>query len=98
MRISDWSSDVCSSDIDDEQKAIYVIRARGGVPPMFAGGGGRVHTRARQRMRELLETAETPVYLDEVAQRFLHEARQASAQPNLTTAHTLTPVDRQSVM
>src|SRR3546814_4985005 len=112
MRISDWSSDVCFSDlkivnhysfyaafsseeefrivsgsktlgtlpvtqalivgqrilfagktwrvesIDDEQKAIYVIRARGGVPPMFAGGGGRVHTRVRQRMRELLRSEE----------------------------------------
>src|SRR3546814_17181875 len=42
--------------IDDEQKAIYVIRARGGVPPMFAGGGGRVHTRVRQRMRDRKST------------------------------------------
>lgn len=62
-------------DIDEGQKAIFVVRAAGGVPPVFSGGGGRTHTRVRQRMRELLESEDTPPYLDEVARRFLHEAR-----------------------
>jgi ATP-dependent Lhr-like helicase len=62
-------------EVDEEQKAIFVSRARGGAPPLFSGGAGRTHTRVRSRMRELLEAAEIPVYLDEVAQRFLVEAR-----------------------
>jgi ATP-dependent Lhr-like helicase len=62
-------------EIDEAQKAIFVVRAAGGVPPVFSGGGGRTHTRVRQRMRELLESSDTPPYLDEVARRFLKEAR-----------------------
>lgn len=62
-------------DIDEEQKVIFVARAGGGAPPLFSGGAGRTHTRVRQRMRQLLESAEVPAYLDEVAKRFLSEGR-----------------------
>jgi ATP-dependent Lhr-like helicase len=62
-------------EIDDEHKTIYVTRAGGGAPPLFSGGAGRIHTQVRQRMKELLESAEVPAYLDEVAKRFLAEAR-----------------------
>ncbi|MCB1863736.1 MAG: DEAD/DEAH box helicase, partial [Gammaproteobacteria bacterium] len=40
-------------EIDEAQKTIFVARAGGGTPPLFSGGAGRVHTRVRQRMREL---------------------------------------------
>ena len=72
-------------EVDDGQKAIYVTRTSGGVPPMFNGGVGRTHTRVRQRMRLLLESNEMPVFLDPVAQRFLSEARQAYLARNLST-------------
>ena len=62
-------------DIDEQQNTIFVFRAGGGVPPLFTGGTGRIHTRVRQRMREILEASEVPPYLDEVAQRFLAEGR-----------------------
>lgn len=62
-------------EIDDEQKTIYVTRTSGGSPPLFSGGVGRTHTRVRQRMKELLESTEVPPYLDQVAKRFLAEAR-----------------------
>lgn len=62
-------------EVDDEQKVIYVVRSGGGAPPLFSGGSGQVHTRVRQRMRELLESENTPSYLDAVARRFLAEAR-----------------------
>lgn len=65
----------CVEEIDDEQKTIYVKRASGGVPPLFMGGAGRTHTRVRQRMREVLESSDVPAYVDEVAKRFLAEAR-----------------------
>lgn len=61
--------------IDEEGKTIYVTHAPGGTPPLFSGGSGRTHTRVRQRMRELLEASEIPAFLDQVASRFLREAR-----------------------
>lgn len=69
-------------EVDESQKTIFVTRASGGVPPMFTGGVGRTHTRVRQRMRQLLESDEIPVFLDDVARRFLNEARQAYATRN----------------
>jgi ATP-dependent helicase Lhr and Lhr-like helicase len=72
-------------DVDEQHKTIFVTRALGGVPPSFNGGTGAVHSRVRQRMRELLESNELPVFLDQVAQRFLTEAREAYAQRNFKT-------------
>lgn len=62
-------------EVDEPQKAIFVTRTRGGVPPLFSGGAGRVHTVVRQRMRALLQTTEIPVFLDAVGKRFLEEGR-----------------------
>jgi ATP-dependent Lhr-like helicase len=59
----------------EQQKTIHVSRASGGAPPLFAGGPGRTHTRVRQRMRQLFRGEEQPAYLDNVARRFLDEAR-----------------------
>lgn len=73
-------------DIDEPQKTIFVVRAGGGTPPLFSGGAGRVHTRVRQRMRQLLESTEVPPYLDEVAKRFLAEARANYAARGLAEA------------
>lgn len=71
-------------EIDEEQKTIYVSRTKGGTPPIFSGGLGRVHTKVRQRMRVLLESSDNLSYLDAVAQRFLNEARQFYSSRNLT--------------
>lgn len=62
-------------DVDEDKKVIFVKRARGGAPPAFDGGRGRVHTKVRQRMHELLLSEETPGYLDKVAIKFLSQAR-----------------------
>lgn len=71
-------------DIDDEQKTIFVVRTGGGVPPLFSGGAGRTHTKVRQRMRQLLESTEVPPYIDEVAKRFLSQARANYANRGLS--------------
>lgn len=75
--------------VDEEQKTIYVTRAKGGTPPLFSGGGGRVHTRVRQEMRRLLESNEPEPYLDQVAQRFLNEGREYYAQRGLASEVSL---------
>lgn len=61
--------------IEEELKTIYVSRSKGGVAPAFSGGAGRVHTQVRQRMRDLYESLEVPVFLDRTARRFLEEGR-----------------------
>ncbi len=72
-------------EVDEEQKTIFVVRAGGGAPPLFSGGAGRTHTRVRQRMRQLLESEEVPLYLDELARRFLAEARANYVERALAT-------------
>lgn len=72
-------------DIEGEQKTIFVTRSKGGVPPLFSGGVGRTHTCVRQRMRQLLETADAPPFLDKVATKFLVEGRTNYAARNLAS-------------
>jgi len=74
-------------DIDEAQKTIFVARARGGVPPSFSGGSGRMHTRVHQRMRLVLESSDRPPFLDDVAARFLAEGRANYAARNLATEY-----------
>ncbi|MHB1677821.1 MAG: DEAD/DEAH box helicase [Sulfuriferula sp.] len=75
--------------VDEEQKTIYVTRTSGGVPPLFSGGGGRVDTKIRQHMRELLEESTIPAFLDETASRFINEARGNYKRFNLKNTRTL---------
>lgn len=76
-------------DIDEARRAIYVSHAAGGTQPLFAGGAGRTHTRIRQRMRELLASQEQPAYLDDVARRFLAEARLNYTARGLSATYVL---------
>jgi ATP-dependent Lhr-like helicase len=71
-------------EVDEEQHTIVVVPSRGGSPPLFSGGSGRTHTKVRYRMRQLLESADVPIYLDDVAKRFLAEARRNYARRNLS--------------
>lgn len=64
-------------EIDEAHKTIHAAPAKGGAPPLFNGGGGRVHTRVRQRMREIYLQTGALGYLDTEAQRFLEEGRAA---------------------
>lgn len=70
-------------EIDEPQKTIHVAPTKGGAPPLFNGGGGRVHTRVRSRMRELYLGRGPVGYLDSTAQRFLDEGRLAFSDLDL---------------
>src|SRR3546814_11456857 len=65
-------------DIDEAQKVIHVSPAKGGAPPLFSGGMGRVHTRVRQRMRAIYAATATLPSLDSPAQRSVPQGRQPS--------------------
>jgi ATP-dependent Lhr-like helicase len=71
-------------EIREDKKTIFVTHTSGGSPPLFSGGVGRLHTRVRQKMREVLQNDETYPFLDDVAKRFLEEARQAYASLKLS--------------
>lgn len=71
-------------DIEEEQKAIHVSPAKGGAPPLFNGGTGRIHTKVRQRMRDIYEGNSPTPFLDATAQRFVSEGRDAYEQMDLS--------------
>jgi len=64
-------------EIDTPHKTIHVCATKGGAPPLFNGGGGRVHTKVRERMREIYRSNSQLGYLDEIARRFVDEGRMA---------------------
>ena len=72
-------------EVDEQQKTIYVTRAKGGVPPAFSGGVGRTHTKVRQRMRELLGTTTELAFLDETAKKLVAEGREWFTRLELNT-------------
>lgn len=61
--------------IDEVGKLLELKKARGGAKPVFVGGAGRVHSRVRAKMRELLEGNMVPTFLNSTARHFLEEAR-----------------------
>lgn len=70
-------------DINEEQKVIHVAPAKGGAPPLFNGGAGRVHTKVRQRMRDIYERKVPTPFLDAIGNRFVSEGQDAYAQLEL---------------
>jgi len=72
-------------EVDEPQKTIHVVKSRGGVPPLFSGGAGRVHSQVRKEMRRLLESRENLPYLDSTAQQFLAEGREAYEKRSLSS-------------
>ena len=76
-------------DVDDEQKAVFVVRTSGGVPPPFSEGAGGVHRNVRDRMRAIYESGEDLPFLDQAGKRFLAEGRRAYRDAGLATAKFL---------
>lgn len=70
-------------EIDGAQKAIHVTPARGGAPPLFSGGTGRVHSKVRRRMREIYEGGSFAPFLDVIARRFVSEGQDSYAELEL---------------
>ncbi|MFA6341846.1 MAG: DEAD/DEAH box helicase [Fibrobacteraceae bacterium] len=72
-------------EISEQEKTIFVIPTKGGVPPLFTGGCGRVHSRVRTRMREILESDNVISFLNPSAQRLVEEGRHYYHQQELNS-------------
>jgi ATP-dependent Lhr-like helicase len=71
-------------ELDSDRQEILVEPAKGGRLPYFQGsGGGDVHPRVREKMREVLGAATLPSYLNPKAAEILHQARATSKELGL---------------
>jgi ATP-dependent Lhr-like helicase len=69
-----------SLTVDDVQQVVEVEPAATGKSPVFNGSSALVHDRVRQEMLRIYCSADTPTYLDTLAQTLLTEARHAFTQ------------------
>ena len=64
--------------VDDDRKEITVRPAHGKKPPNFFGGGGEIHPRVRQMMRDVVLGDRQFRYLNATAARLLSDARETA--------------------
>ncbi len=72
---------ICS--VEEKQKTIVVIPAKGGTPPLFSGEGMRIDKEIRKKMKEILLSEDTILFLDETSSTLLSEARFYYQQLNI---------------
>ena len=73
-------------NIDHEKRLVELAVSGMGKLPKTGAGGTPVHRRVRQEMRGILESSETPVWLDATAQSLLHDARRQYKTLQLKTS------------
>lgn len=67
-------------EVLDRERVIMVSPAKAGVPPIFGGDPGNIHDRVIERMFEVLESHQCPIYLDVTALQLLDDARRNFTQ------------------
>ena len=75
--------------VDTVQRVIQLTAAEAGRPPVFPGTGGEIADDVRRTMFRIFQSAETPRYLDPVAQELLAEGRAAFRTHGHTTQRVL---------
>lgn len=63
--------------VDEEQKRISVVPARGGSPPRYFGGSAKIHDRVREEMFRLYVDHNVPAFLDSGAKKFFAQGRES---------------------
>lgn len=70
--------------------SISVEMDKGGAPPAFDGAGDSlIHTRIRQKMKEIISDHQSIAFLDPTAQKLLQEAREYFQVANLGNIYLL---------
>ena len=77
-------------DIDDDSKTIVVGKTNTGRAPLFNGSGGYVHTKVRERMRELYQSGLPLSFMDEGAKKLMLEGCQTFQRCGLARKPLLT--------
>lgn len=62
-------------EVDDRDRVIVVIPAKAGVPPKFGGDPGVIHDQVIERMFDILQNDNQPIYMDRTSLGLLEEAR-----------------------
>jgi ATP-dependent Lhr-like helicase len=70
--------------VDDDRKEVTVKPARGKKPPKFFGGGGEIHPRVCQMMREVVLGDRPFSYLNATGVQLLKDARATALRAGLT--------------
>lgn len=73
-------------EVDNKHKAVYVKSSRGKVDTLWVGGGGDIHTRVVQKMRQVLEEYTLYPYLAPGAVNRLERARRLARESGLLTS------------
>lgn len=73
-------------EVDNKHKAVYVKSSRGKVDTLWVGGGGDIHTRVLQKMRQVLEEYTLYPYLAPGAVNRLERARRLARESGLLTS------------
>jgi ATP-dependent Lhr-like helicase len=83
--------------VEDDRRAIVVRPAKGKKPPLFASGGGEVHPRVREMMREVLLGDRPCHYVNATGARLLNSARRTAHEAGIG-AHSLVPLSSNSCL
>ncbi|NCJ06211.1 DEAD/DEAH box helicase [Synechococcales cyanobacterium C] len=75
--------------VDIERKVADVKRSSAGRVPRFSGNGGSIHDQIRQEMYGIYNSEEIPIFLDQMAQNLLQEARENFLRFNLNRTQIL---------
>jgi len=71
-------------EIDFKRSEILVEPSKGGKVPKFSSGGGAdIHSKIREKMREIVTSDSVPAYLDPHGQEMLREAQHAAREAGL---------------
>lgn len=73
-------------EIHNQERVIMVTRSKGGVPPVFGGDPGNIHDRVIERMFDVLEGDNKPIYMDDTSINLLDEARKNYARLRFDTS------------
>ena len=73
------------TQVHSKDRVIEVSGDRVGRPPPFGGGGGQVHDRIIEKMKDILSHSQIPRYLDNAAVRLLQNARSEFQRLGLDT-------------
>lgn len=73
-------------DVDTERNRIYVSKTEDGKPPIYAGGGRKLHKKVAEKMQEILCSDDEFHYMNTEAKLYLNDMRRPyryhNIQPN----------------